>query len=219
VVWSPQASGWQRMHKRRCGACRSKFAYVDRFRTNNARPHIKNLCQSCFYHLRLIRKLLGRDVTIQLVCALVCLLLNGTSALFRPLVLSRLDYCNSVLAGLPSSTLTLLQWVLHVAARLVNDLKTFDHVTSTLVDLHWLPIKQCVDYKPCCHVHNVSIGHAPAYLSNMLTACADVPSLFRLRTSSSGDYVIPRTSLRLGERAFTVSAPVAWINLPCEQEN
>jgi len=112
------------------------------------RDYISRTCQSCFYHLhrlRSIRTLLGRDVTIQLVCALV---------------LSRLDYCNSVLAGLPASTLAPLQRVLHAAARLVNDLNTSDHVTSTLVDLHWLHIKQRVDYKLCCHVHNVSIDHA-----------------------------------------------------------
>jgi len=132
------------------------------------------------------------------------------------LVLLRLDYCNSVLAGFPASTLAPLQRVLHTAALLVNDLKTSDHVTSTLVDLHWLPIKQPVNYKLCCHVHNPSIGHAPAYLSDMLTACVDVPSFSRLRTSSSGDYVIPRTRLKLGEGAFTVSAPLAWNNLPHE---
>jgi len=107
-----------------------------------------------------------------------------------------------------SSTLAPVQRVLHAAARLVNDLKTSDHVTSTLVDLHWMPIKQRVDYKLCCHVDNVSIGHAHAYLSDMLTACADVPSFSRQRTSSSGDYVIPRTRLKLGERA--------WNNLPRE---
>jgi len=165
------------------------------------RDHISRTCQSRFYHLRRlrsIRKLLGRDVAIQLVCALV---------------FSRLDYCNSVLVGLPASTLAPLQRVLHAAARLVNDLKTSDHVTSTLVDLHWMHIKQRVDYKLCCHVHNVSIGHVPAYLSDMLTACADVPSFSRLRTSSSGDYAIPRTRLKLGERAFAVSAPLAWNKL------
>jgi len=118
--------------------------------------------------------------------------------------------------GLPASTLAPLQRVLRAAARLVNDLKTSDHVTSTLVDLHWLPIKQRVDYKLCYHVHNVSIGHAPAYLSDMLTACADVPSFSRLRTSSSGDCVILKTKLKLSERAFAVSVPLAWNNLPCE---
>jgi len=138
--------------------------------------HLMKNLSILFYHLRClrsIRKLLGKDVTIQLVFALV---------------LSRLDYCNSVLVGLPASTLTPLQRVLHAAARLANDLKTSNHVTSTLVDLHWLSIKQHVKYKLCCHDHNVSIGHAPAYLSDKLTACAYVPSFSRMRTSSSGDY-------------------------------
>lgn len=82
------------------------------------------------------------------------------------LVLSQLellDYINRVLDDLPPSSSAPLQRVLHAAVRHANDLKTPDHVTSTLVDLHWLPIKQRVVglYKLCCHVRNVSIGHAP----------------------------------------------------------
>jgi len=64
--------------------------------------------KTCFFHLhrlKSIRKLLVRDVTIQLMCALV---------------LSRLDYCNGVLAGLPIRSLAPLQRVLHAAARLVS---------------------------------------------------------------------------------------------------
>ena len=72
--------------------------------------------------LRSVRKILGREVTIQLVCALV---------------LSRLDYCNGVLVGLPSSTIAPLQRVLHAAARLVDELKPNDHVTAALKTLHW----------------------------------------------------------------------------------
>ena len=56
------------------------------------------------------------------------------------LVFSRLDYCNAVLAGLPAATLAPLQRDLHAAARLVNDLLPHDHVTPTLMELHWLPL-------------------------------------------------------------------------------
>jgi len=152
--------------------------------------HISRTCQSCFYHLRL-----GRDVTTQLVCALV---------------LSRLaEQCKSTcgLLGLYTRASSAgSTW-----GHLVNDLNASDHVTSTLVDLHWLPIKQRVDYKLFCH--NVSIGRAPAYLSEMLIACFNVPSFSKLRTSSSGDYVIPRTSLKLSERAFAV------LSLPLSQSS
>ena len=76
---------------------------------------------------------------------------------------------------------------------------------GAVIFTYLLPIKQRVEYKMSCHVQNVYLGHAIAYLSDMLTACADVPSLSMLRTSSSSDYVIPRTRLKLSERAFVVS--------------
>ena len=84
------------------------------------RGHVSPTAQDGFFHLRRlhpVRQLLGRDVTIQLVTALV---------------FSRLDYCNAVLAGLSASTLAPLQRVLHAAARLVNCLRPCDHVTSAL---------------------------------------------------------------------------------------
>ena len=127
---------------------------------------------------------------------------------------SRLDYCNAVLAELPAATLAPSQRVIHAAARLVNDLRPGDHVTPTVRELHWLPIKQRVDYKLCLLVHKSLVGHAPAYLSDILTAVSDVPSRSALRDASHGDCVVPRTRLKLGQRAFSVAAPRAWNRLP-----
>ena len=135
------------------------------------------------------------------------------------LVFSRLDYCNAVLAGFPAVTLAPLQRVLHAAARLVNGLRPHDHITSALKELHWLPIAQRIDYKLCLLVHKSVIGNAPAYLTNLLTAVADVPSgpsRFALRDASNGNFVVPRTRLKLGDRAFSVAAPLAWNRLPTE---
>jgi len=56
------------------------------------------------------------------------------------LMLSHLDYCNTVLVGLPASTMAPLQRVLNAAARLVLDLKPRDHVTPALRGIHWLPV-------------------------------------------------------------------------------
>ena len=53
------------------------------------------------------------------------------SRLVTALVLSRLDYCNAMLAGLPTSTLAPFQ-LLHAAARTVMDLKPRDRVTPAL---------------------------------------------------------------------------------------
>ena len=139
-----------------------------------------------------------------------------TAQLVSALILSRLDYCNAVLAGLPASTLAPLQRVLNAAARLVLELGPRDHVSAALHELHWLPIRKRIDYKLCLLAHNVRIGHAPEYMTELLTATSDVPSKATLRSSNSGDFVIPATRLRLGDRAFSVAAARAWNTLPTE---
>jgi hypothetical protein len=139
------------------------------------RDHVSRTAQACFFHLRRlrpVRQLLGRDVTIQLVTALV---------------FSSLDYCNAVLAILPASTLAPLQRVLHAAARLVS-------------------IAQRIEYKLCLLVHKSIIGHAPAYMNSLLTTIADVLSRSALRDATKGNFVVPRTRLKLGEKDFSVAA-------------
>ena len=59
--------------------------------------YMTKVASSCFYHLRRlkqIRWLVGKAVTAQLVSAFI---------------LSRLDYCNALLAGLPRATIEPLQ--------------------------------------------------------------------------------------------------------------
>ena len=55
-------------------------------------------------------------------------------------ILGRLDYCNSVLACLPWSTVAPLQRVQNAAARLVVSLSPRDHVSPAFVELHRLSI-------------------------------------------------------------------------------
>ena len=57
------------------------------------KQHVAKIAAACFYHIRRLRQVryrVGQEVTHQLVLALI---------------ISRLDYCNSVLATLPTSTL------------------------------------------------------------------------------------------------------------------
>jgi len=100
------------------------------------------------------------------------------------LVISHLDYYNRVLAGLSATTVALLQ-----SSSCSCSAYPHDHVTSALQELHWLPIKQRVDYKLCLLVHKVTVRQAPSYLTGMRTAVTEVPSLSNLRDASNGNYV------------------------------
>ena len=140
-------------------------------------------------HLKSVRRILGAEVT---------------SGLMSAFVTTRLDYCNSVLAGLPQSTIDPLQRVQNAAARLVAGTGTRDHITLVLRSLHWLPIKFRIIYKLCVLMHLVRVGRSPAYL----------PGRERLRSSSSFQYELPRLKLKFGERSFSFSGPKAWNSLP-----
>ena len=115
----------------------------------NMDQHVKTVVRSCFFHLRRlksVRRILGREVTLGLVSAFVT---------------TRLDYCNSVLAGLPQASIDPLQRVQNAAARLVAGIGTRDHITPVLRSLHWLPIRLRIQYKLCVLMHQVHIGRSP----------------------------------------------------------
>ncbi|KAI4886967.1 hypothetical protein NFI96_028650 [Prochilodus magdalenae] len=97
--------------------------------------HIANLTRSCrflLYNIRRIQPLLSQEATQLLV---------------QSLVISRLDYCSSLLAGLPLRAIRPLQLVQNAAARLVFNLPKFTHVTPLLCSLHWLPAVACIRFK------------------------------------------------------------------------
>ena len=61
---------------------------------------------------------------------------NDTCAQWiRSLVTLRLDYCNSILYDLPDNSMRRLQKI--ILARLPR----LSHISATLFDLHWLPIR------------------------------------------------------------------------------
>ena len=61
--------------------------------------------------------------------------------------MSRLDYCNAILYGLPDAQLQKLQLVQNSAARLVTGTRRREHITPVLFALHWLPIRQRIQFK------------------------------------------------------------------------
>jgi len=116
------------------------------------------------------------------------------------LVISKVDYCCSVLDGI-SGHLSKLQSVLNAAARLIFSARRSDHTTPLLCELHWLRIqfRLCVLSYCCLH------GTAPSFLADghrhLCLSVTDV--LFVTSTNHS----------TLGDRAFSVAVSEAWNGL------
>ena len=151
--------------------------------------------QSAHYHLRSIGK--ARNL----------LDTNSTKVLVQSLVISRLDYCNSLLLGTPVVTLTRLQKLQNKAARLITRTKPEEHITPVLKSLHWLPVQDRIKFKIACLVYQCIHLSAPAYLKDLVEIY--VPAR-ELRSGSKQLVSVPSSKLLTAERAFSVGGTKLW---------
>ena len=91
-----------------------------------------------------------------------------------------------------------------------------DYVKPALKQLHWLPVEQRITYKLCLFMHHIHTGQAPQYLSDCVSAVSALSGRYRLRSTGSAGYVLPRTRTRFGERGFSYCGPAAWNTLPSD---
>ena len=80
----------------------------------------------------------------------------------------RIDYCSSLLAGLPLSLISKLQRVQNCAARLVVRASPHVHTTPILAQLRWLPVQARISYKNACLCFSSINSSARAYFSDIL---------------------------------------------------
>ena len=142
-------------------------------------------------------------------------LLDNKSAekIVHAFVTSRLDYCNSILAGLPQSLLQRLQIVQNSAARLIRRIHKHQHLSMTTIlkELHWLPIDIRIQFKMLCIVFKcIHLSTAPTYLKDLISVKDS--GHHNLRSSDTLTLHTPtkRTLKSYGDRAFAVRAPVLW---------
>ena len=164
-------------------------------------PHITKIMQIAFLKIRQIsyyRKFLTP---------------SAAKTLIHAYIMSRLDYCNGLLYGLPTNLVAKLQSILNTAARLVTKTRKYEHITPVMINLHWLPIQYRIQFKLLLLIYKSLHGLAPSYLSDKLSLRPNKG----LRSDNRLLLNVPVSTLRLkfyGDRAFSVAGPTLWNALP-----
>ncbi len=169
------------------------------------KEHIAKTARSCRFGLHNIRNI--RPFLTE----------HAAQLLVQALVISRLDYCNALLAGLPSNTIKPLQMIQNAAARLVFNEPKRAHVTPLFVSLHWPPVAARIQFKTPMLAYKTTTGSAPTYFHSLLRIY--IPSRC-LRSANERRLVVPsqRGSKSLS-RTFSFTVPGWWNDLPTPIRN
>ncbi|XDV51162.1 hypothetical protein PO909_020089, partial [Leuciscus waleckii] len=174
--------------------------------TLSYRTHINHITKLFFFHLRNISRF-GPSLT-----------LSTAEILIHAFITSRLDYCNSLLYGLPTNQLQKLQYIQNSAARLLTHTRSREHITPVLQQLHWLPVHYRIQYKLLLLTYKSLHNLAPPYLTELLEQHQPTRHLRSAGTNRLTPIV--RTNRRtLGDRAFAITAPTLWNSLPTSIRN
>ena len=159
------------------------------------------LCKTLYFQLRRIGKIRKY------------LTLDAAKKLAVSFILSRLDFCNSLLCGIPDEKLNKLQRIQNRAARMVLRRSRHESATLLLRTLHWLPVKARIEYKiatlcfQCIYTDTM-----PGYLSDLVPMYRPARAL---RSQDTSLLVVPRYKLETyGKRSFAVFGPTVWNSLP-----
>ena len=137
----------------------------------------------------------------------------GFETLIHAFISSRVDYCNSLYTKLPKRSLKLLESVQNFAARLVCRKSLYCSSAPLLKELHWLPIAARIDFKVLLITFKAVHYSVPPYLASQLKFktkpdynLRHYDNLLLEETASN--------SKRMGDRAFSIYAPIIWNKLP-----
>ncbi len=169
------------------------------------KDHIAKTARSFRFALHIIRK--TRPFLTQ----------HAAQLLVQALVISRLDYCNALLAGLPSCTIKPLQMIQNVAARLVFSEPKRAHVTLLFISLHWLPVVARIKFKTLMLAYRTTTDSAPSYFHSLLTIY--IPSR-SLRSASERRLMLPsQRGTKSLSRTLSFTVPGWWNEFPTPIRN
>jgi hypothetical protein len=167
------------------------------------KAHISNRCKVALYNfcrIRSIRKYLSVDI---------CKMLASS------LILSHLDYANSLLYGLAACDINRLQRVQNLSAKMILGRSKYDSSTQCLKELHWLPVAYRIKFKIVVLVFKCLTGVAPIYLQELIKIKTARTGLRAVANGNCTVLHVPfATNSTFLDRSFAVSGPKLWNELP-----
>ena len=130
----------------------------------NMHEHVTSVCRAAYYYLKNIHCLkafLTQETRVPVVHAFVT---------------SRIDYCNSLLYGIPDYNINRLQRIQNRAARIVTNTRKYDYITPILQKLHSLPFRQRINFKILLILKSIN-NMAPEYLYELVSIRKSLYSL------------------------------------------
>ena len=129
--------------------------------------HVSNIARTCYFELRRlasIRRFQTSTATVTLVSAFV---------------LSRIDYCNSLLFGSTHDVTSHLQRIQKYAARVILRLPMPSSIAKHLISLNWLPVNVRSSYKISCLCYNCNSSTAPSYVTDIIIIIIIIMVIFK----------------------------------------
>ena len=165
---------------------------------------VKKNCYNSLRNLRNIKEYLSAENKLGLV---------------QSLILSKMDFSNSLYMNIPKYQLNELGKVLNSCMRFIYNIKRTDNVSEYYLKSHILPIEYRVKFKVLLLIHKCLYGNAPMYLNNLVSLHCHKMIASHRNLRSKQDFSLlsvnhdARTS-HFALRRFTNYAPITWNSIP-----
>ena len=165
---------------------------------------VKQKCSWTMNNMRRIGYYLDEGVKIMMV---------------KQLVISKLDYCNSLYMNLPKTRLKKLKSILNGCVRFIYNIKDWqDDLIPYYKKAHILPIEERIFFKVCLLSYKIVYDKAPGYLKQLIEMEPSCTDSQKTRAKPAEDNLrmkLPKMhKTKASERRFSVHAPAAWNSLP-----
>ena len=143
---------------------------------------------------------------------------DATKTLLQALIISRLDYCNSLFLGIPQYNVDKLQWIQNMSCRVIKQLPKSSHITDYHAELHWLKIQDHITYKVSMLMFKCLHNLAPQYLIDITIFTYHQELNLRSRNKHVLPTKLSRTSM-VHTGSISSMGPQIWNSLPVTVKN